>query len=317
MILLQNDLVVKHNDLIEARYSLNLNEQKIILLAVSKIERDKNNFNMISFGVKEFTDLIDSTPDRYSEIREIVRELRKKEIIINDNEKELIMGWLSSIEYKKREGEIELEFSEKMMPYLLQLKNRFTRYQLKNILSLKNKYSIRIYELAKQYEKIGERFFEIEDLKKILMLEGLYDRVYDFEKKVLQASIDEINSNSDIQIELHKKKKGRKVIGFTFKIKPKFIDEFGQYLVENYNIEDLKKKMGLEKENFNAKQIIDIYSKTLEKNPKDEVDIYKYVKINYLVMIEKGTAKNKFSYLMKALEEDFANATVILKYSDA
>lgn len=217
---MENNLVVKHNDLIEARYSLNLNEQKIILLAVSKIERDKKDFNMITFGVKEFTDLIDSTPDRYSEIREIVRELRKKEIIINDDKKELIMGWLSSIEYKKREGEIELEFSEKMMPYLLQLKNRFTRYQLKNVLSLKNKYSIRIYELAKQYEKIGERFFEIEDLKKILMLEGLYDRVYDFEKKVLQASIDEINSNSDVKIDLHKNKKDQliKVKGFSKKV---------------------------------------------------------------------------------------------------
>lgn len=74
--------------------------------------------------------------------------------------------------------------------------------------------------------------------------------------------------------------------------------------------------MGLEKENFNAKQIMDIYSKTLEKNPNEEIDIYKYVKINYLVMIEKGSAKNKFAYLMKSLEEDFANATVILKYSD-
>ena len=146
-----DNLVVKANDLIEARYELNLNEQKIILYAVSKLDRSKENFTIISLNVKEFTKLIGTTTERYTEIREIVRELRSKEIIINTNERELITGWLSSIEYIKKSGIIELEFSEKLVPYLLQLKKRFTRYQLKNILYLKNKYSIRLYELMKQY----------------------------------------------------------------------------------------------------------------------------------------------------------------------
>lgn len=51
------------------------------------------------------------------------------------------------------------------MPYLLQLKERFTRYELKNILYFKNKYSIRIYELLKQYEKIGKREINIKELR--------------------------------------------------------------------------------------------------------------------------------------------------------
>ncbi len=107
-----NKLVVKSNDLIEARYKLNLNEQKIILYAVTMLDRTKDKFNIISLNVKEFTELIGTTTERYTEIREVVRELRKKEIIINTNENELITGWLSSIDYIKASGMIELEFSE-------------------------------------------------------------------------------------------------------------------------------------------------------------------------------------------------------------
>ena len=46
-------------------------------------------------------------------------------------------NWVSSIDYIKDTGLIELEFSEKLIPYLLQLKEQFTRYELKNILHLK------------------------------------------------------------------------------------------------------------------------------------------------------------------------------------
>lgn len=174
---MESGLIVKHNELIQARYDLTLNEQKIILYAVSQLDRDKEKFNILSINIREFFELLGTTQERYTEIREIVRELRKKEIIINTDERELIIGWLSSIDYLKDEGIIELEFSEKLIPYLLQLKKRFTRYELKNILYLKNKHSIRIYELLKQYEKIGKREFELEEFKKLLMIEGQYEEV--------------------------------------------------------------------------------------------------------------------------------------------
>ena len=162
---MEKNLVVKHNDLIEAKYDLNLNELKIILYAVSKLDREKEKFNLLTLNIREFFNLLGTTQERYSEIREIIKELRKKEIIVKKDGNELIVGWLSSIEYLGDQGEIELEFSEKLMPYLLQLKERFTRYELKNILYFKNKYSIRIYELLKQYEKIGKREINIKELR--------------------------------------------------------------------------------------------------------------------------------------------------------
>ncbi len=163
-----NGLVVKSNKLIEARYTLSLNEQKLILYAASKLDRNDDKFNVLELQTREFLELLNTTVFRYTEIKELVTGLMSKQVKIETDERDLVANWISSIDYKKNTGIIELEFSVKLMPYLLQLKNRFTRYQLKNILYLKNKHSIRIYELMKQYQTIGHRTFTIEELKELI-----------------------------------------------------------------------------------------------------------------------------------------------------
>jgi plasmid replication initiation protein len=53
-----------------------------------------------------------------------------------------------------------------MKPHLLSLQSHFTMYDPKYILGLSSTYSIRIYELLKQYEKIRKRVFDLQDFKK-------------------------------------------------------------------------------------------------------------------------------------------------------
>ena len=256
---MENNLVVKSNELVQARYDLSLNEQKIILYAISKLDREKEDFNILSLDIRDFFKLLGTTKERYTEVREIVRELRKKEVIINTDKGEIITGWLSSMEYVKNKGIIELEFSKKLIPYLLQLKEKFTRYQLKNILYLRNKHSIRIYELLKQYENIGNRTFTVDELKKILMLEGQYNRFSNFESRVLKPTMEEINDYTDLKVSYEKIKKGRAIHSIKYKIELKEIDDYKAYLEENYNIKDIKARAGLQDENFNSKQIMELY----------------------------------------------------------
>ena len=306
---MDNGLIVKANKLLEARYNLTLNEQKIILYAVSKIDRDKEKFNIISLNVKEFTTLIGTTTERYTEFRELVRELRKKEVIIDTDNRELITGWLSSIDYIKDTGEIELEFSEKLMPYLLQLKSRFTRYPLKNILYLKNKYSIRIYELLKQYERIGERRFTVDEVKKLLMMGNKYKEFRDFNKYVLKPVTEEINEYTDLEIRYEKLMRGRKVVGVNFKIDSKSDNSYIEYLDQYYDIEEFKIQSGLDKENFDSKQIIDLFTIATEKlNDAEQQDLFEYIKLNYRHMIKNKKVENKYAYLKKSLKEDYAVA---------
>ena len=307
---MKNDLVVKHNSLIEARYKLNLNEQKVLLYAITKLDRNKDKFNVIEFNVAEFTELIGSESNRYEEIRDIVRSLRRKEVIINTKEKEYITGWLSSINFYKGKGKIKLKFDDELVPYLLQLQETFTRYKLENILYLKNKHSIRLYELLKQYEKIGKRKFTVDKLKDLLMLDDKYKRFYDFERYVIKSAIKEINDLTDIKIGYEKIKKGRKIDSILFTIESKQKED--KLLDELYNIPELKKQLGINKENFSSKQVINIYEVAVEAT-QDEVDVYKYVQANYMYMCSKNGVKNRYSYLLEAVREDFANFKMMYK----
>lgn len=313
---MENDLIVKSNDLVQARYDLSLNEQKIILYAASKLDRNKEQFNILTLNIRDFFNLLGTTKERYTEIRETVRELRRKEVIINTGNGEIITGWLSSIEYIRDTGVIELEFSKKLIPYLLQLKERFTRYQLKNILYLSNKHSIRIYELLKQYEGIGKRSFTVTELKEILMLQSQYNRFYDFERYVLKPTVEEINDYTDIKVSYEKIRKGRSIHEIRYSIEPKKVCKYIEYLEDNYNIKDMKVNTGLQDENFNSEQMIKLYEiaiNKLDEDLEDEKDIYSYININYKAMLEKDNIINRYSYLIDMLEHDRANAIVYIR----
>lgn len=313
---MENGLVVKHNDLIQARYNLSLNEQRIILYSVSKLDRDKKDFEVIRVKISELIDLLDTTEKRYTEFKLIAENLISKTLIIKKENSELITSWLSSMEYLENEGIIELEFSKKLIPYLLQLKERFTRYELKNILNLKNKHSIRIYELMKQYENIGEREILLEELRKYLGIEeNEYLRFGNFENRVLKTTKEEINKYTDINIDYEKIKTGRKITSILFTIDSKNKDEkiYIEYLNEFYNIKEMQTKMGLSNENFSAKQIIAIYEKAVEKAGNEDIDLFEYIRLNYLHIKDK--ARNKYGYLLKALENDYAVAVGQIKFN--
>lgn len=299
---MNNSLVVKSNELIQARYNLNLNEQKIILYAASKLDREKNKFNILEIQSSEFMKLLNTTQFRYTEIKDLVSELMKKQVSIATKKSDLVVNWVSSIEYIKNSGVIEIEFSEKLIPYLLQLKREFTRYQLENILNLKSKYAIRIYELMKQYETIGKREFKLNEFKKILYCDGMYKDFRNFDRVVLKVTKDEINECTDLIIDYEKIKTGRSITSILFKIKSKNQDEE----IFTNDIADLRNKMNLKSVNFNDRQILDIYEKAVERAGNEDIDIFEYIRLNYIHIKDK--ARNKYSYLLTALENDYASA---------
>mgnify|MGYP003534564633 CR=1 FL=1 len=87
--------------------------------------------------------------------------------------------------------------------------------------------SKRIYQLLKQYENIGERTINIDDLKKFLEIENnkSYNRFYNFEKRVLETTKNDINSLTTLNINFEKEKQGKEVVAVTFKMKKSKVEE--------------------------------------------------------------------------------------------
>lgn len=219
--MVKNKLIVKSNYIVEASYKLSVGEQRVIYVLTSMINKDDADFKLYKFTAKEFANIIGTkSKNIYSQVSQYVEALRDRDLTIIKEKSILKTKWLSSAEYFVDEGYVELEFSPKLKPYLLLLKERFTKLSLEQMVTFNSQYSGRIYEILKQYQNIGFRIFKVEDLKSLLGIEiGEYKLYGDFKRKILLKAQKEINYGSELLIDFEEIKKGRKVEGIKFIIK--------------------------------------------------------------------------------------------------
>ena len=215
-------LVTKSNYFImNCNYDLSLEEQKLILTLSSMVQPTDEEFKPYTFKIAEFIELLGvENQAKYTEIPKITKELMKKVFEIQEGNTLLQVAWLSSARYEKGSGMVTLKFSPDLKPYMLQLKEKFTQYQLGNILSMKSKYSPRIYEILKcnEFKKQGYIEIEIVDLRNLLKAEDIYPRYNDFKRKVIEQSQKELKKNSDIDFDFEEIKTGRRVTSLKFYI---------------------------------------------------------------------------------------------------
>lgn len=215
----KNSLVVQSNKLIESSYSLTINEQKLIRLLISKIQPEDEELKRYEIKISDLMELFNiKNANMYIEIPKITKKLKSKVLEIQIDKDTLIQpSWLGSVKYYK--GTLHLGLDADLRPFLLQLKEKFTQYELRNVLNFKSSYSIRIYEILKQYEKIGERTLDLVKLKELIKVEDKYKLYADFKRYVLNASQKEINDKTDISFEFEEIKNGRRVDKIKFIIK--------------------------------------------------------------------------------------------------
>ncbi len=305
-----NEIVIKSNEIVEASYRLSLQEQRIILFMASKIQKDDEDFKPVKLSIDEFVTLLKlKGKSKYKEMEEIASKLRRRELIINKPNSKLRISWLSSEEYFYGQGYADLCFDPKLKPYLLQIKERFTKFQLRDVIRLKHLYSIRFYELLKQYEAIGWRYFDLEELKKILGIGSDEYKLYaHFKDKVLKPVKKEFDlkyseRELDFTFEYEEKKASRKVTGLKFEIsKPEIHKEGIEIKIEDSGT--IQPQNALEAElralKLSKKQITAL----IKKHPLDT--IRRNIEIN-----KKKDASNELksipAFLFAAIEGDFAS----------
>jgi plasmid replication initiation protein len=216
--------VVKSNDLIQkSRFQLTPQEQKIVLYLISKIKPNDVTLKEYAFGVGEFCKVcgLNTSGANYKYIKHTIKELSDKSIWIKlENGTETLMRWINKAWINQKSGMIRLRLDDDMKPYLLQLKDRFTQYELFYTLAMKSQYSIRLYEILKSYSNQNKKKFDIEELKKMLFAEN-YTRFPDFKRKVIDISMREINEFSDMNVTYETVKDGRRYATIIFYTSPK------------------------------------------------------------------------------------------------
>lgn len=217
-----NKAVTKSNALIEANYKLSTLEQKIILYLISQIHKDDDDFKMYRLPIQEFSEMLGyrGSP-KYTELREITKNLMRKVLEIREGQKLKQLSWVSYVEYDERSGFVSLSFDPRLKPYLLQLKREFTTYRLKNVMELKSSYSIRMYELLKRWQYMKEVEIALDDLRMMVGAADKYHQYHNFKKRVLTPAKQEILEKTDIWFKYQEVRKKRKVMALRFYIQEK------------------------------------------------------------------------------------------------
>lgn len=111
---------------------------------------------------------------------------------------------------------VTLKFNPDLKPYMLKLNSMFTQYKLANVLSMRSKYSPRIYELLKCNEFKTQNYIDIQELRKLLRVEDIYPKYNDFKRFIILRAQKELNKLTDISFDFEEIKTVRKVTGIKF-----------------------------------------------------------------------------------------------------
>lgn len=248
-------LVVKSNELIQrSRYSMPLSMQKAFAFICSLIRPPCNGKNYIwpnelltyVFDIRDYCNVcgIDyaSGGSALRHIKRSLKALADESIYIDmDDNKEVLCRWIDYISIEKRTGTVTVTLGKHLAPYLFNLKEKFTEYELWNILLMKSAYSIRLYELLKSYVNKKEAYFTVEELRRFLFIKGSgcrvcrdnntkkclccdeykksYKEFKEFKKKVLSYAVTEINDLSDLVVTMNVCLSGHTAKGVHFGIK--------------------------------------------------------------------------------------------------
>jgi plasmid replication initiation protein len=198
------------------------NEYKLVLYLISKIKKNDKHFRRQEIRVKDFGKLINFNGESlYGYLKGFEDTLLTRKVEIEKaNGDRVKINWFSSTKYFNNEGIMEIAFNKDLSPYLLQIDTNYTRYYLDNVRALKSFNSIRLYELLKQYQKIGTRRIYLEELKSMMGMEGQYSAYHNFKRRVIEVAKKDINGNkdTDISFDFSEYKRGRKVIAIDFTI---------------------------------------------------------------------------------------------------
>ncbi|EQC89887.1 hypothetical protein LLT1_13615, partial [Lactococcus cremoris subsp. cremoris TIFN1] len=296
--------IVEHNDLITSVAKMDKVPLKIFELAVSLIDTDnppKNNTIYLSkTELFAFFKVDDS--NKHSRFKEAIMTLHQqsvfeiREMNVHKNKFEYrVISPLEETTWNDYNDIISMTFTKSIMPYLIELKTKFTQYALSDLVELNSKYSIILYKWLSmnynQYEhysnKGGRRAEQVEAYRNpsitVKELRTITDTVNEhkhfphFENRVLKKGIEEINAHTSFNVSYEKVKKGRSIDSIVFHIEKKRRADDNSYKLDDKAYQDDKTQKETDNRLLAGESLQSPYTKLLSENmllfPNDFMDI--------------------------------------------
>ncbi|MCP3922755.1 MAG: replication initiation protein [Desulfobacterales bacterium] len=317
----ENNIIKKSNDLINSQIKkLDVSSLRIVSLAIAQITTKDKSFQMQRIPVNK---IINKSGSLYrKKINEFGKEEKLIDVITDNLMNKIIKvpledgGWLKypfldRCKYIPNKGFIEIRFSEDMKKFLLDLKGNFTKLNLEIIMRITSSYSIRLYEILKQYFQKDYYYkeFLLEDLYNHLGVKKSYRLWSKFKKRVLEVAQKNFKSHTDIVFTFEPYRKyGRSFthIKFTFSKNEDYKQLDLPFDKETKVIEDESLSFNLKNElKLNQKQINEIITIRKEINGK-----------HWKTWIEEKLVELKKTDISKKSSKYFYKCLINEKYGD-
>ena len=264
-----NDLekrkVVEHNALIQSVAKMQKTALKMFELAVSCIDTENlPENNTVYLSKKELFSFFEvSSSSKHSQFKEAIEFMQKQAYFKIKSNKALGIEYESIVpipyvKWNDYSDEVTIQFSEHIMPYLINLKAEFTQYKISELQKLNSKYSIILYRWLSmnynQYEhysvKGGRRAEQVEAYRNpsitVKELREITDTIKDYQKMshfttwVLEKPLEEINAHTSFNVTYEKVKKGRSIDSIVFHIEKKRKADDNSYKLEDKTYQEDK-----------------------------------------------------------------------------
>jgi len=224
------DLEVKKSEaIVKARYKLSPLAIKFITTIIANLKRSDDVNEEYVLKVKDFKELTGQKTKRiYELVDEALNDLLKNPLTIplGDEKKSVLKAnWVSGAIYNA--GEVRFMIYPKLRPFLLEVKEKYLKYKLENILSLRSSYVIRLYEILKDwfemYSRYGnkaEKIVNLDEFREVLEIPKSYQYSSHVKKLILNKAKQQLEEHTDILFDFEEIKTGRKVTHLKFIIRP-------------------------------------------------------------------------------------------------
>ena len=221
--------VYKNKKLNNANFgTYNLNDYQVFLQLVSKLgkvdingtyQQPQDLEREHTLTAKEFSQAFGVDLDScYRVLKRAGKKLMESSITLEEPElfRTQQINICSKVTYLHKEGSIKVKFTDDIMPYLAQVRQKFVLYNLKEVANFGSLYSTRLYELIQEFKDTGYIIKSVLQLREVFAVGKKFPDYYDFKRYTFAHAVNEINSQYEMNLRFEELKEGRKVVSIRF-----------------------------------------------------------------------------------------------------
>ncbi|MGL5713557.1 MAG: replication initiation protein, partial [Paraclostridium sp.] len=223
----KHEILMKHNDLVKSKYNITLNENRLFVYILYKLQRERKGILSCEITREELGRFIKRRNDAsINGVKAMLETLRKKNISIKVPLEDgsymwSSYGFINGWDYFSKTDTFRIEASERIYVLLHDyLKEGYTPVNLNIWITLKNSYAQRFYELLRLWSSSKDSInYKVSELRELLILENKYPKYSELRKRVIIPAIEELNSTGYFEISYDENKKGRNIESIDFIVK--------------------------------------------------------------------------------------------------